>query len=203
MTAKKGSPLPAPPSRRRNRDESELSRLRDLPVWPEQVVGKFKHVHSLERLIGQLREQDPHGNRDLFLDDVFVAYLLAFFNPAPRTLRTMGVFQPDATSSETPHHRQTLQKHPLRLQQVGRPDLIAADPRSPPARSPKTGAGQGRRTAVGPGPSNTRRRWYLPQSGCRRHLGNWALRQKDRSPARLSCRCQDLAPGADRHPRAR
>jgi hypothetical protein len=30
---------------------SELSRLRDLPVWPEQVVGA-KHVHSLEGHLG-------------------------------------------------------------------------------------------------------------------------------------------------------
>jgi hypothetical protein len=65
--------------------------LRDLPIWPEQVLGA-KHIHSLERLIDQLREQDPHGNRDLFLDDVFVAYLLAFFNPALRTLRTIEDF---------------------------------------------------------------------------------------------------------------
>ena len=91
MTAQKPSRRPAPPCRRRNRDESESSRLRNLPVWPEQVVGA-KHVHSLERLIDQLRERDPHGNRNLFLDDVFVAYLLAFFNPALRTLRTMEDF---------------------------------------------------------------------------------------------------------------
>jgi hypothetical protein len=70
---------------------SELSRLRDLPIWPHQVVGA-KHVHSLERLIDELREQDPHGNRELFLDDVFVAYLLAFFNPALRSLRTLEDF---------------------------------------------------------------------------------------------------------------
>ena len=64
---------------------------RDLPVWPEQVVGA-KHVRSLERLIERLRQQNPHGNRELFLDDVFVAYLLAFFNPALRTLRTIEDF---------------------------------------------------------------------------------------------------------------
>jgi hypothetical protein len=64
---------------------------RELPVWPERVFGAA-HVHSLERLVDQLREQDPHGNRQLFLDDVFVAYLLAFFNPALRTLRTIEDF---------------------------------------------------------------------------------------------------------------
>lgn len=64
---------------------------RDLPVWPERVLGA-KHVHALERLVEGLREHDPHGNRGLFLDDVFVAYLLAFFNPAVRTLRTIEDF---------------------------------------------------------------------------------------------------------------
>ena len=39
-----------------------------------------------------LRSEDEHGNRELFLDDVFVAYLLAFFNPSIRTLRTIEDF---------------------------------------------------------------------------------------------------------------
>jgi hypothetical protein len=65
--------------------------MRDLPIWPEPVVGA-KHVRSIERLIEQLRDENPHGNRDLFLDDVFVASLLAFFNPALRTLRTLEDF---------------------------------------------------------------------------------------------------------------
>jgi hypothetical protein len=70
---------------------SEGARLRDLPIWPEQVVGA-KKIRSLERLIEGLRRETPHGNRELFLDDVFVAYLLAFFNPALRTLRTIEDF---------------------------------------------------------------------------------------------------------------
>jgi hypothetical protein len=91
MAAKKRSPGSTPPSDRPERSGSVESARRDLPVWPERIFGA-KHVHSLERLIGQLREQDPHGNRGLFLDDVFVAYLLAFFNPALRTLRTIEDF---------------------------------------------------------------------------------------------------------------
>jgi hypothetical protein len=46
----------------------------------------------LQRLVDQLREETSHGNRQLFLDDVFVAYLLAFFNPGLRTLRTIEDF---------------------------------------------------------------------------------------------------------------
>jgi Transposase DDE domain len=91
MAAKKRSSGLTPPSRRPQRAGSEELAQRKLPVWPERVFGA-KHVHSLERLLEQLREQNPHGNRELFLDDVFVAYLLAFFNPALRTLRTIEDF---------------------------------------------------------------------------------------------------------------
>lgn len=64
---------------------------RDLPIWPEKVVGG-KHVQSLARLIEGLREKGAHGNRELFLDDVFSAYLLAFFNPSLRSLRLLEDF---------------------------------------------------------------------------------------------------------------
>jgi hypothetical protein len=91
VATKKRSPGSIPPSVRPQRQGSAELALRDLPVWPERVVGA-KQIQSLERLVNQLREQSPHGNRDLFLDDVFVAYLLAFFNPALRTLRTLEDF---------------------------------------------------------------------------------------------------------------
>ena len=74
---------------RRVKKRSELSS--DLPVWPEQVVGS-KYVRLLERHLHQLRDEVPHGNRRLFLDDVLVAYLLAFFNPTIRSLRTLEDF---------------------------------------------------------------------------------------------------------------
>ena len=91
MAAKKRSPGTIPPSQRPERIGSELSRLRELPVWPEKVVGAT-HIRSLERIIDELHDKNAHGNRELFLDDVFVAYLLAFFNPALRTLRTLEDF---------------------------------------------------------------------------------------------------------------
>ena len=74
---------------RRVKKRSELSP--DLPVWPEQVVGS-KYVRFLERHLHQLRDEVPHGNQRLFLDDVLVAYLLAFFNPTIRSLRTLEDF---------------------------------------------------------------------------------------------------------------
>jgi hypothetical protein len=91
MAAKKRSPAAVPPSQRPEHIGSEKARLRDLSIWPEQIVGA-KQIRSLERLIEGLRQDKPHGNRELFLDDVFVAYLLAFFNPALRTLRTIEDF---------------------------------------------------------------------------------------------------------------
>ena len=91
MAAKKRSPGAIPPSERPERAGSVEAARRELPVWPEKILGA-KHLHSLERLIAQLRGENAHGNRALFLDDVFVAYLLAFFNPALRTLRTLEDF---------------------------------------------------------------------------------------------------------------
>ena len=48
-----------------------------------------KYVRLLEEQLRLLREDDEHGNRRLFLDDVFIVYLLAFFNPSIRSLRTI------------------------------------------------------------------------------------------------------------------
>jgi hypothetical protein len=62
-----------------------------LPIWPEKIIGAT-HVRALQKLLAGLREQEPHENRRLFLDDVFVASLLAFFNPTLRTLRTIEDF---------------------------------------------------------------------------------------------------------------
>ena len=63
-----------------------------LPEWPVPVQGG-KYVRMLDRHLSALREAVPHGNRKLFLDDVFVAYLLAFFNPTLRSLRTIEDFR--------------------------------------------------------------------------------------------------------------
>lgn len=63
----------------------------ELPIWPETVQGR-RLVTMLQRHVEKLREESAHGNRRLFLDDVFVAYLLSFFNPSVRTLRTIEDF---------------------------------------------------------------------------------------------------------------
>jgi hypothetical protein len=62
-----------------------------LPNWPEPVTGG-KYVRMLDAHVRALRDREAHGNRELFLDDVVIAHLLAFFNPTLRSLRTLEDF---------------------------------------------------------------------------------------------------------------
>jgi Transposase DDE domain len=78
------------PKPRRKRT-ADLPAADDLPSWHEPVV-RGSLVDMLQRHVEKLRGEDEHGNRKLFLDDVFIAYLLAFFNPSIRTLRTLEDF---------------------------------------------------------------------------------------------------------------
>ncbi|MFN0198154.1 MAG: IS4 family transposase [Planctomycetaceae bacterium] len=63
----------------------------EFQSWPVPVVGG-KYVRLLEKYVRQLRDEESHGNRKLYLDDVFIVQLLAFFNPLVRTLRTVEDF---------------------------------------------------------------------------------------------------------------
>jgi len=54
----------------------------------EPLVGR-RHVRAIGDYLAKLRLLYPHPNRVLFYDDVVVAYLLAFFNPALRSLRCL------------------------------------------------------------------------------------------------------------------
>ena len=81
---KEGEPEPGPP-------RAILREGDSIPVWSESVQGRSL-VEQLRRCIDGLRDESAHGNRKLHLDDVFVAYLLAFYNPTLRTLRTIEDF---------------------------------------------------------------------------------------------------------------
>jgi hypothetical protein len=70
---------------------ADKNETHDLAVWPEKVIGG-KYVRLLEKVLRGLRAEETHGNRELFLDDVFVSYLLAFHNPTIRSLRTIEDF---------------------------------------------------------------------------------------------------------------
>lgn len=54
----------------------------------ERLLGS-KYVKHLEKHLRRLRQAYPHGNRQLFYDDLVTVYLLAFFNPTVRSLRTL------------------------------------------------------------------------------------------------------------------
>jgi hypothetical protein len=71
--------------------KQQTASVAELPVWPEKIQGG-RLVAMLQRHVESLRDESSHGNRELFLDDVFVIYLLAFFNPTLRTLRTLEDF---------------------------------------------------------------------------------------------------------------
>ena len=61
------------------------------PEWPEMLFGS-KSVRGLLPLLEQLPPVSDHPNRGLQTRDVFVAHLLAFFNPTLRSLRTLEDF---------------------------------------------------------------------------------------------------------------
>ena len=53
---------------------------------PKEVVG-LPQLRFVEHLVANLRAAYDHPNRKLFLDDLLIAMLLAFFNPVARSLR--------------------------------------------------------------------------------------------------------------------
>jgi hypothetical protein len=79
--------------RKRPKRRQRTSNPDAAKVWPEKVIGA-KYVRLLENQLRDLQAVDTtqHGNRKLFLDDVFIVYLLAYFNPTIRSLRTIEDF---------------------------------------------------------------------------------------------------------------
>jgi len=61
------------------------------PEWPEAIFAS-KSVRELLPLLEQLPPLSDHPNRGLQTRDVFVAHLLAFFNPTLRSLRALEDF---------------------------------------------------------------------------------------------------------------
>jgi hypothetical protein len=61
------------------------------PEWPETIFAS-RSVRGLLPLLEQLPPLSDHPNRELQTRDVFVAHLLAFFNPTLRSLRTLEDF---------------------------------------------------------------------------------------------------------------
>ena len=87
-----------------------MARTRRKPLDPDTLTpfvdlyGR-RQVRQLERFLEQLRHRErdeAHGNRRLFLSDLFVAQLLAFHHPTVRSLRLLDAL------SETPVAQQML-----------------------------------------------------------------------------------------------
>lgn len=65
--------------------------LEQRPEWPEMVFGS-RSIRGLLPLLERLPPISDHPNRGLQTRDVFVAHLLAFFNPTLRSLRALEDF---------------------------------------------------------------------------------------------------------------
>jgi Transposase DDE domain len=83
-------PQPAPLAARRKPGPKPAP-----PIRVEDLFGG-RYVRSLQAHLARLRAAHAHPNRTLFFDDVAVAYLLAFFSPAIRSLRTLDDFSQTA-----------------------------------------------------------------------------------------------------------
>jgi hypothetical protein len=57
-------------------------------VRGEELYGST-HIRSLEKHLAILRAAHAHPNRTLFYDDVVIAYLISFFTPTVKSLRTL------------------------------------------------------------------------------------------------------------------
>jgi hypothetical protein len=69
------------------------------------VYGR-RQVQQLAQFLARLRgreRQDAHGNRRLFLSDLFVAQLLAFHHPTVRSLRTLDALSGTSTAQALLH----------------------------------------------------------------------------------------------------
>lgn len=65
-----------------------VSPVKPVPGSEDQIVGR-RFIRLIEDQLDHLHGQRAHGNRDVFLDHVVVAHLVAFFNPGVRGLRTI------------------------------------------------------------------------------------------------------------------
>jgi hypothetical protein len=77
--------------------------IADAELTPFVDLYGRRRVQHLERFLDQLRARehaDAHGNRKLFLSDLFVAQLLAFHHPIVRSLRTLDALSSTATAQE-------------------------------------------------------------------------------------------------------
>lgn len=82
------APVPGDPPATTQPPRAKRGRKPRPPIGGEDLFGR-KYVRFLQQHLSRLHVAHPHRNRTLFFDNVAVAYLLAFFSPTIRSLRTL------------------------------------------------------------------------------------------------------------------
>jgi hypothetical protein len=77
------TPVPAPAARKKPGPKPRPK------IDPDDPLLGGKYVAFLQGHLDQLRRAYAHANRVLFYDELVVAYLMAFFHPTVRSLRTL------------------------------------------------------------------------------------------------------------------
>lgn len=70
------------------RGKRSSGRRKRIRPRKDQIVGR-RYIRIIEKQLRRLRKHRAHGNREVFLDHVVIAHLLAFFNPCLRGLRSI------------------------------------------------------------------------------------------------------------------
>jgi hypothetical protein len=70
------------------RKRKNPSAAQPVPGSEDHIVGR-RFIRLIEDQLHRLHELPAHANRNVFLDHVVIAHLLAFFNPGVRGLRTI------------------------------------------------------------------------------------------------------------------
>ena len=70
----------------RSKEDHRARRVEPIPARKDQVVGR-RFIRVIEDELQALHEHCDHPNRTLFYDHIVVAHMLAFFNPAMKSLR--------------------------------------------------------------------------------------------------------------------
>jgi hypothetical protein len=160
--------------RKRPQDRPRASKPDANNFWPEQVMGA-KYVRLLEKQLRDLQADNSaeHGNRKLFLDDVFIVYLLTYFNPTLRSLRTIEDFSKTQQAQKHLSVRQICKSTLSDFNQLVDPERLVPIVQAPSRPiEPKAGPAQDRRIrSERTAPADRGGRWHLPACGERSGVG--------------------------------
>ena len=78
--------------RKRSKTTTKTKRAKKKPARARKAPSELKgrrYLRLIEEQLEGLHEQPAHGNRELFMDQLVVGHLLAFYNPAVTGLRSI------------------------------------------------------------------------------------------------------------------